>query len=63
VSAIKQMIWKFQEQVRDWIVARPDLSYERIGEKFGVGEQVVGRIAERFAIKRKRGRKAAAKGN
>jgi hypothetical protein len=63
MSTIKKMIWKFQEQVRDQILARPDLSYERIAEKFGVGEQVVGRIAERFAIKRKRGRKAVAKGN
>jgi len=48
---------KFDLEVRDMIVSRPDLPYRDIGRVFGVSYDVVQRVAKDFALKRKTGPK------
>jgi hypothetical protein len=49
---------KFDLEVRDMIVSRPDLPYRDIGRVFGVSYDVVQRVAKDFGLKRKTGPKA-----
>lgn len=48
---------KFDLEVRDMIVSRPDLPYRDIGRVFGVGYDVVQRVAKDSGLKRKTGPK------
>jgi hypothetical protein len=48
---------KFDLEVRDMIVSRPDLPYRDIGRVFGVSYDVVQRVAKDFSLKRKTGPK------
>jgi hypothetical protein len=48
---------KFDLEVRDMIVSRPDLPYRDIGRVFGVSYDVVQRVAKDFGPKRKTGPK------
>jgi hypothetical protein len=48
---------KFDLEVRDVIVSRPDLPYRDIGRVFGVSYDVVQRVAKDFGLKRKTGPK------
>jgi hypothetical protein len=48
---------KFDLEVRDMVVSRPDLPYRDIGRVFGVSYDVVQRVAKDFALKRKTGPK------
>ncbi len=47
-----QIITQFRTQVRDVIVARPDLSYAQIAEQFGISEVTVHNIAVAFGAAR-----------
>jgi hypothetical protein len=48
---------KFDLEVRDMIVSRPDLPYRDIGRLFGASYDVVQRVAKDFSLKRKTGPK------
>lgn len=48
---------QFDLEVRDMVVARPDLPYRDIGRVFGVSYDVVQRVAKEFALRRKTGPK------
>ena len=48
---------KFDLEVRDTVVSRPDLPYRDIGRLFGVSYDVVQRVAKEFGLKRKTGPK------
>lgn len=56
-EAIKSAQLKFDLEVRDMIVSRPDLPYGDIGRVFGVSYDVVQRVARDFGLKRKTGPK------
>ena len=45
---------KFDLEVRDMVVSRPDLSYQDIGRLFGVSCDVVQRVVNQFGLKGKR---------
>ena len=44
----------FDLQVRDMVVARPDLPYRDIGRVFGVSYDVVQRVVNEFGLRGKR---------
>ena len=48
---------KFDSEVRDMIVSRPDLPYRDIGRVFGASYDVVQRVVKDFGLKRKTGPK------
>ena len=48
----KEALRAFHESVRDAIIIRPDLSYERIGKQFGISDVTVYNIAARFGVSR-----------
>ena len=48
----KQVVAQFHTQVRDIIVARPDLSYAQIAKQFGISEVTVHNIAAEFGVGR-----------
>jgi hypothetical protein len=48
---------KFDLEVRDMIVSRPDLPYRDIGRVFGASYDVVQRVAKDFGLNRKTGPK------
>ncbi len=48
---------KFDLEVRDMVVSRPDLPYRHIGRVFGVSYDVVQRVAKDFGLKRRTGPK------
>jgi transposase-like protein len=54
-EAIRAAQSKFDLEVRDMIVSRPDLPYRDIGRVFGVSYDVVQRVAKDFGLKRKTG--------
>jgi hypothetical protein len=56
-EAIRAAQSKFDLEVRDMIVSRPDLPYRDIGRVFGVSYDVVQRVAKDFGLKRKTGPK------
>jgi hypothetical protein len=56
-EAIRAAQSKFDLEVRDMIVSRPDLPYRDIGRVFGASYDVVQRVAKDFALKRKTGPK------
>ena len=56
-EAIRAALSKFDLEVRDMIVSRPDLPYRDIGRVFGVSYDVVQRVAKDFGLKRKTGPK------
>lgn len=56
-EAIRSAQSKFDLEVRDTVVSRPDLPYRDIGRLFGVGYDVVQRVAKDFGLKRKTGPK------
>lgn len=56
-EAIRAALSKFDLEVRDMIVSRPDLPYRDIGRVFGVSYDVVQRVAKDFTLKRKTGPK------
>lgn len=58
-EAIRTAQSKFDLEVRDMIVSRPDLPYRDIGRVFGVGYDVVQRVAKDFGLKRKTGPKSS----
>jgi hypothetical protein len=45
---------KFDLEVRDMVVSRPDLSYRDIGRLFGASYDVVQRVVNQFGLKGKR---------
>ena len=47
-----QTITQFRTQVRDIVVARPDLSYAQIAKQFGISEVTVNNIAVEFGVGR-----------
>ena len=48
----KQIVTQFRTQVRDIIVARPELSYAQIAKQFGISEVTVHNIAVEFGVGR-----------
>jgi hypothetical protein len=48
----KQIVTQFRTQVRDFIVARPELSYVQIAKQFGISEVTVHNIAVEFGVGR-----------
>ena len=48
----KQVVAQFRTQVRDIIVARPELSYAQIAKRFGISEVTVHNIAVEFGVGR-----------
>ena len=56
-DAIRAAHSKFNSEVRDIIVGRPDLPYRDIGKIFGVSYDVVQQVANEFGLKRKAGPK------
>jgi transposase-like protein len=56
-ETIRAALSKFDLEVRDMIVSRPDLPYRDIGRVFGVSYDVVQRVAKDFGLKRKTGPK------
>ena len=56
-EAIRTAQSKFDLEVRDMIVSRPDLPYQDIGRVFGASYDVVQRVAKDFGLKRKTGPK------
>jgi len=48
---------EFDLEVKDAIVAHPDLSYRDIGKIFGVSYDLVQQVAKEFGLKRKTGPK------
>jgi hypothetical protein len=56
-EAIRAAQSKFDLEVRDMVVSRPDLAYRDIASVFGVSYDVVQRVAKEFGLKRKTGPK------
>ena len=56
-ETIKAAQLKFDLQVRDMVIGRPNLPYRDIGRVFGVGYDVVQRVAKDHGLKRKPGPK------
>jgi len=56
-EAIRAAQQRFDLEVRDMVVSRPDLPYRDIGRVFGVSCDVVQRVAKDFGLKRKTGPK------
>jgi hypothetical protein len=56
-EAIRTAQSKFDLEVRDMIVSRPDLPYRDIGRVFGVSYDVVQQVAREFGLVRKTGPK------
>lgn len=48
----KQIVTQFRTQVRNIIVARPELSYAQIAKQFGISEVTVHNIAIEFGVGR-----------
>lgn len=48
----KQIVTQFRTQVRDIIVACPELSYAQIAKQFGISEVTVHNIAVEFGVGR-----------
>jgi hypothetical protein len=48
----KQIVTQFRAQVRDIIVAHPELSYAQIAKQFGISEVTVHNIAVEFGAAR-----------
>ena len=46
-----------EQEVVSVLLQRPDLSYEAIGELFGVSEWPIKQIVQKYRISRRRGRK------
>ena len=57
MSTFKEAIRRIELEVRDIIVTRPDLSYRVIGKLFDVSEDTILKIAKKFNVRRKWGRK------
>ena len=53
----KELLWEFDESIRDMIIRRPAWSYERIAKEHGVSRTVVLRVSKKFGLKRRWGRK------
>jgi hypothetical protein len=56
-EAIRAAHLKFNLELRDFIVSRPDLSYTVAGEVFGVSYDFVQQVAREFGLTRKTGPK------
>lgn len=56
-ETIKGAQSKFDLEVRDMIVSRPDLPYRDVGRVFGASYDLVQRVAKDFGLKRKPGPK------
>lgn len=48
----EQIVTQFRTQVRNLIVARPELSYAQIAKQFGISEVTVHKIAIEFGVRR-----------
>ena len=46
-----------EQEILAVLLQRPDLSYEAIGELFGVSEWPIKQIVQKYRISRRRGRK------
>jgi transposase len=46
-----------EQEIITVLLQRPDLSYEAIGEMFGVSEWPIKQIVQKYRISRRRGRK------
>jgi hypothetical protein len=57
MATFKEAIRRIEVEVRDYIVSRPDLSYPVIGQMFGVSDDTILKIAKKFNLRRKVGRK------
>jgi hypothetical protein len=57
MRTFKEAIRKIELELRDLIVSRPDLSYRVIAGLFDVSEDTVLKIARKFNVRRKPGRK------
>lgn len=58
MPTFKEAIRRIEVEVRDLVVSRPDLSYRVIGELFDVSEDTILKIAKKFNVRRRWGRKA-----
>jgi hypothetical protein len=58
MPTFKEAIRRIEVEVRDLVVSRPDLSYRVIGALFDVSEDTILKIAKKFKVRRKWGRKA-----
>lgn len=58
MPTFKEAIRRIEVEVRDLVVSRPDLSYHVISELFDVSEDTILKIAKKFNVRRKWGRKA-----
>jgi hypothetical protein len=47
-----------EQEIVSVLLQRPDLSYEAIGELFGVSEWPIKQIVQKYRMSRRRGRKA-----
>jgi len=59
---LSEMRKRFRRQISAVIVCRTDLSYEKIGEMFGVTSMTVWGVAHEYGLRRKRGPKPRLKG-
>jgi hypothetical protein len=58
MPTFKEAIRRIELEVRDLVVSRPDLSYRVIAGLFDVSEDTILKIAKKFNVRRKWGRKA-----
>ena len=58
MPTFKEAARRIELEVRDLLASRPDLSYRVVGGLFDVSEDTILKIAKKFNIRRRAGRKS-----